>query len=69
MYGLDNFKFAIMEAKEMEYYNFGEEIFKRHDPKKVIEYHIAHVSITWHYNHDEWEEEEVKKNSLSYEEV
>jgi hypothetical protein len=37
-------------------YNFREERFRRHDPKKVVKEHFNKLGVSWEYTSKVWEE-------------
>jgi hypothetical protein len=58
-YSFANTKKAQDEVDVFLSYHFREEIFKRHDPKKVVKEHFTKLGIPWEYTSTTWEEEEV----------
>jgi hypothetical protein len=50
-------------------YHFGEERFRRHDPKGIVREHFNNIRLPYEYTTDLWEEEEVHQNSRTYDEV
>ena len=49
--------------------NFGEERFKRHDPKQVVENHCRSIKYICLYKHEEWDDDKILWGASSYEEV
>jgi hypothetical protein len=40
------------EVNSLMFYHFGEERFKRHDPKEVVKYHFNKMGLPWEYTTD-----------------
>jgi len=50
-------------------FHFGEDRFRRHNPKGVVKQHLNKLGLPWEYTTDVWEEEEVHLNTRTYDEV
>jgi uncharacterized protein YktA (UPF0223 family) len=50
-------------------YHFGEEIFRRNDPRNIVMEHFNSIRLPYEYTIDFWEKDEVHKNYKTYEEV
>jgi hypothetical protein len=68
-YSFSNTKQAQDEVDTLLSYHFREEIFRRHDLKKVIKEHFNKLGVPWEYTLDTWEEEEVHYGARTYDEV
>jgi hypothetical protein len=69
VYSFSNTKQAQEEVNTLLSYHFGEERFKRHDPKGVVKEHFNKVGLPWEYTTEVWEEEEVHRSARTYDEV
>lgn len=58
-YFFENTKQAQVEVNTVLSYHFGEERYKRHDPKNIVRDHFDKIGLPWEYTTDIWEEEEV----------
>jgi hypothetical protein len=68
-YFFENTKQAQEEVDTLLSYHFGEERFKRHDPKGIVKEHFNNIRLPYEYTTDLWEEEEVHQNTRTYDEV
>jgi hypothetical protein len=71
---LDNYFFKNTKQTQVEvdillYYHFGEEIFRRHDPRNIVREHFNSVKIPYEYTINFWKEEEMHQNERTYDEV
>jgi hypothetical protein len=55
-YSFTTAKQAQEEVDKFISYHFGEERFKRNDPKKVIEENFNKLGVPWEYTSKLWEE-------------
>jgi hypothetical protein len=69
LYSFSNTKQEQEEVNTLLSFHFGEERFRRHDPKGVIKDHFNKVGFPWEYTTDIWEEEEIHRNVRTYNEV
>jgi hypothetical protein len=68
-YSFASIKQAEDEVNTLLSYGFGEERFRRHDPKKVVREYCIQNKFTWEYTSTFWEEEENHCGAHSYDEV
>jgi hypothetical protein len=68
-YSFSNTKQAQDEVDTLISYHFGEERFRRHDPKKIVKEHFNKLGVPWEYTSEVWEEEEVHCGARTYDEV
>jgi hypothetical protein len=68
-YCFASLKQAQAEVDTLLSYGFGEECFRRHDPKKVVREHCIQNKYTWKYTSSFWEEEENHCGARTYDEV
>jgi hypothetical protein len=71
---IDNYFFKNTKQVQEEVdillsYHFGEERFKRHDPRNIVREHFNSVKHPYEYTTDIWEEDEVHQNAKTYDEV
>jgi hypothetical protein len=57
---------VLKEVDILLSYHFGEEGFKRHDPKKVVKENLNKIGLPWEYTSEILEEEEVHNNTRNY---
>jgi hypothetical protein len=50
-------------------YNFGEERFRRHDPKNIAKENFNSMTLLYEYTTEFWKEEEVHQNDITYNKV
>jgi hypothetical protein len=62
-YFFSNTKQAQEEVNTLLSYHFGEERFRRHDPKGVVKDHFNKMGLPWEYTTETWDEEEVHHNA------
>jgi len=43
--------------------------YRKHDPKGLVPKHASHVSMSWTYAHEKWEEELFTENAQYWQEV
>jgi len=67
-YSFSKTKQSQEEIDTLLSYHFGEERFKRHDPKKVIKECFNKIGLPWEYTSEIWEEEEVHCDAKNYDE-
>jgi hypothetical protein len=68
-YSFASIKQAEDEVNTLLSYGFGEERFRRHDPKKVVREYCIQNKFTWQYTSTFWEEEATHCGAHSYAEV
>jgi hypothetical protein len=68
-YFFENTKQAQEEVDIFLSYHFGEERFRRHDPKNIVKEHFHSMRLPYEYTTEFWEEEGVHQNSRTYDEV
>jgi hypothetical protein len=56
-YVVKDAKHAKQEGKVQLEYRFMTGRFKKHDPKGLVLKHVEHVSLSWPYAHEKWQEE------------
>jgi hypothetical protein len=56
-------------VKTLLSYRFGEERFRRDDPKGVIKYYCKKICLQWEYITEIWDEEEVHRNTRTYDDI
>jgi hypothetical protein len=71
---IGSYYFATLEQAEDEVntllsYGFGEECFRRHDPKKVVREHCIQNKYTWQYTSIFWKDEEPHCGARTYDQV
>ena len=66
---VSNTKQAQEEVNDLMSYHFGEERFKRHDPKEVVKDHFNKMGLPWEYTTNIWDEEEVHQNACTYDDA
>jgi hypothetical protein len=67
-YFFENTKQAQTEVDILLSYHFGEESFRKHDPKNIIKEHFNRMRLPYEYTFEFWEEEEVHQNTRTYDE-
>jgi hypothetical protein len=55
-YFFSNTKQVQEEVNTLLFYHFGEEIFRRHDPKGVVKYYFYKIGLQLEYTIDIWGE-------------
>jgi hypothetical protein len=68
-YFFENTKQAQVEVDILLSYHFGEERFRRHDPKNIVKENFHRMRLPYEYTTEFWEEEEVHQNDKTYDEV
>jgi hypothetical protein len=68
-YFFENTKQAQTKVDILLSYHFGEERFRRHDPKNIVKENFNSMRLPYEYTTEFWEEEEVHQNARTYDEV
>jgi hypothetical protein len=68
-YSFKNSKETHVEVEALETFHFGEGIFHRYDPWKVVSQHCKLCKHKWPYESETWRDEDIYKNAHNYDEV
>jgi DNA segregation ATPase FtsK/SpoIIIE-like protein len=68
-YSFKNSKEAHAEAEALATFHFGEGIFHRYDPRKVVSQHCKLCKHKWPYESETWRDEDIYKKAHNYDEV
>jgi hypothetical protein len=68
MFTLLDFSHSKVEATSLDYFKLVDIEFKKHDPHKIVENHVAQFNMKW-YIHENSPYDEMFRGVRSYEEV